>query len=371
MPGYEVSSLCLNFGLPKTPPMKTITKVLLGLLIIIAALFIYAASKPAGYKVERSIEISAPKAVVWQQISLWKNFNNWNPWAKMDTNAVYTYAGNDGQPGSSITWKGNKDMGSGSMKTTVVNAMQSLNADLHFVEPFESKAKIDLRMEGEDGMVKVTWGMSGEQGLIERFFFIFMGSMDKMIGQDYENGLKALKKVCEEGLKNSFERPKEISTIDGFPIFQTTIPGRIYAMIRNKVRFDVMNDSGYMEKTIGQLMTKLAEHKLTMTGTIYAIGYLYDEKNQVMDVGVAVPVASIPAGNMDGFQVVNIPARGAFGTDYYGEYKGTEKAHTALSRYMEQNNIKGDGTWIEEYLTDPGTEKNPANWLTRIYYPLP
>jgi effector-binding domain-containing protein len=262
-------------------------------------------------------------------------------------------------------------MGSGSMKTTDIKSMEALKADLHFVEPFESHAKIDLKMEGEDGKVKVTWSMAGEQGLIERFFFIFTGSMDKMIGPDYENGLKALKKVCEEGIKSNFERPKELATIDGFPIFQTTLPGRIYAMIRNKVRFDVMNDSGYMGKTVGQLMAKLAEHKLTMTGTIYAIGYLYDEKNQVMDVGVAVPVASIPTGKMEGFQVINIPARGAFGTDYYGEYKGTEKAHMALSRYMEQNKIKGDGTWMEEYLTDPGMEKNPANWLTRIYYPLP
>lgn len=351
--------------------MKTATKILLGLGIAIGALFIFAATRPSSYTVERSIEISAPKAVVWQQVSLWKNFNNWNPWAKLDTNAVYTYTGNDGQPGSSIQWKGNKDMGSGSMKTTDIATMESLKADLHFLEPFESHAKIALRMEGEDGKVKVTWGMSGEQGLMERFFFLFMGSMDNMIGPDYENGLKALKKVCEEGVKNRFERPREIAAIDGFPIFQTTIPGRIYAMIRNKVSFDVMNDSGYMEKTIGQLMTKLAEHKLTMTGTIYAIGYLYDEKNKVMDVGVAVPVASIPPGKMEGFQVVNIPARGAFGTDYYGAYKGTEKAHIALSRYMEQNKIKGDGTWIEEYLTDPGTEKNPANWLTRIYYPLP
>jgi len=347
------------------------TKILLGVAIAIVALFIYAAMLPAAYKVERSIEISAPKAVVWQQVSLWKNFNNWNPWAKLDSNAVYTYAGNDGQPGSSIQWKGNKDMGSGSMKTTEIKTMESLSADLHFVEPFESHAKIVLRMEGEDGKVKVTWGMAGEQGLIERFFFIFMGNMDKMIGPDYENGLKALKKVCEEGVKSSFQRPKEIAIIDGFPIFQTTIPGRIYAMIRNKVRFDVMNDSVYMEKTVGQLMAKLAEHKLTMTGTIYAFGYLYDEKNQLMDVGAAVPVANIPTGKIEGFQVINIPARGAFGTDYYGEYKGTEKAHIALSRYMAENKIKGDGTWIEEYLTDPGAEKNPANWLTRIYYPLP
>ncbi len=106
--------------------MKTVTKIILGLGIAIAALFFYAASRPANYKVERSIEISAPKAVVWQQISLWKNFNNWNPWAKMDTNAVYTYAGNDGQPGSSIQWKGNKDMGSGSMKTTDIKSWKRL-----------------------------------------------------------------------------------------------------------------------------------------------------------------------------------------------------------------------------------------------------
>jgi effector-binding domain-containing protein len=242
-------------------------------------------------------------------------------------------------------------MGSGSMKTTDIKSMEALKADLHFVEPFESHAKIDLKMEGEDGKVKVTWSMAGEQGLIERFFFIFTGSMDKMIGPDYENGLKALKKVCEEGIKSNFERPKELATIDGFPIFQTTLPGRIYAMIRNKVRFDVMNDSGYMGKTVGQLMAKLAEHKLTMTGTIYAIGYLYDEKNQVMDVGVAVPVASIPTGKMEGFQVINIPARGAFGTDYYGEYKGTEKAHMALSRYMEQNKIRIPPTGSPAFIT--------------------
>jgi effector-binding domain-containing protein len=179
-----------------------------------------------------------------------------------------------------------------------------------------------------------------------------------------------LKVVCEKTETNSLERPKELTTINGFPIFETIIPGRIYAMIRRRVSFAEVDGGTYYPKTMGELMGKIAQHKLEITGTVYAIGYEYDEKKKEMDLAIGVPIARIPTGAFEGFQVVNVPAKSAYGTDYYGAYQGSGKAHETLMAYLAKQKIDSDGTWMEEYLTDPGKEADTAKWLTRIYWPV-
>jgi len=45
-------------------------------------------------------------------------------------------------------------------------------------------------------------------------------------------------------------------------------------------------------------------------------------------------------------------------------------AHEALGAYMEEKNMKLVGAVMEEYVTDPMSEKDQSKWLTKISYPV-
>jgi effector-binding domain-containing protein len=54
--------------------------------------------------------------------------------------------------------------------------------------------------------------------------------------------------------------------------------------------------------------------------------------------------------------------------DYYGSYDKTEHAHNQMDKYIKEKNYKMVMPVIEEYITDPMTEKDTSKWLTRISY---
>lgn len=43
------------------------------------------------------------------------------------------------------------------------------------------------------------------------------------------------------------------------------------------------------------------------------------------------------------------------------------RAHYAMDAYMKEKGLM-QSVVVEEYITDPMTEKDPAKWLTKIYY---
>ena len=67
---------------------------------------------------------------------------------------------------------------------------------LEFFKPFAgtNAAKFDLTPTA--GGTKVTWGMDGNYVFITKAFSLVM-SMDKMIGNDFETGLAAMKAAAE------------------------------------------------------------------------------------------------------------------------------------------------------------------------------
>ncbi|MEN9415964.1 MAG: hypothetical protein RLZ62_2268, partial [Bacteroidota bacterium] len=61
--------------------IKYLLYFVLGLVALIGLLGIFAKKT---YHIERSVEIDAPKALVYEQIRFFKNFNEWSPWLKLD-----------------------------------------------------------------------------------------------------------------------------------------------------------------------------------------------------------------------------------------------------------------------------------------------
>ncbi|RDC55462.1 polyketide cyclase [Pedobacter chinensis] len=172
-------------------------KILIGIIVVLAIVFVVGSFfLPKTYSVSRSTVINAPDSVVYKNIADFNEFYKWNPWVKMEPTAKTTFTGTPATPGHVYEWKG-KETGSGYMKIIKVEPGKLVDMELKFIEPFESLAntKFDIIPEGSSN--KVTWTMSGENNMIGKWMCVFV-SMDKMIGKDFEDGLKSLKEKSEK-----------------------------------------------------------------------------------------------------------------------------------------------------------------------------
>jgi len=169
----------------------------LGIIIVILAIIIFVGGMflPKTYSVNRSISINAPDSIIYKNIANFNEFLKWNPWAKMEPNAKTTISGPIAQPNHIYAWEG-KETGSGQMTIKAIEINKMVDIELKFLKPFESLADTKFEITPEGTQTKVIWTMSGDQNLISKWMCVFV-SMDKMIGKDFEDGLKYLKEKSE------------------------------------------------------------------------------------------------------------------------------------------------------------------------------
>ena len=95
-------------------------KILIALVVLIAAFAGYVAMQPDDLLIQRQATIAAPPAAVFEQVNDLKKWDAWSPWAKMDPKprsaSKVLAAGKD----AAFTWSGNDKIGEGRM--TIVDS---------------------------------------------------------------------------------------------------------------------------------------------------------------------------------------------------------------------------------------------------------
>lgn len=175
-------------------------KILVVVGALVAILVVLALMQPTEYRVERSLVMAAPPQRVFDEVTDFRRWEAWSPWAKLDPAAKNTFGGAASGKGATFAWDGNDDVGAGKMTITDVKAPESVTIDLAFIRPFEDRADVGFTLKPEGAGTHVTWWMNGKNNFVGRLFCIFM-DMDKMIGGDYEKGLASMKSVVEASAK--------------------------------------------------------------------------------------------------------------------------------------------------------------------------
>jgi effector-binding domain-containing protein len=333
--------------------MKILKYILYGILAIVVIFLLIAAFASNKVKVERSITINAPADVVFANVKTLRNMQEWSPWAELDPKMEVTYTGNDGEVSSTSSWKGNKDVGSGTQTITAVGDNR-VEMEVAFKEPFESKAQSYVIVEKGDD-TKATWGFESETPFPWNAMHVFM-DMDAMLGKDFEKGLTKLKALSEGG--------PGVSSAKKYDIHEMEMDAKTYIAKREIVAFkDMGNFYGTNFPAISQA---LAKAKMKPSGPPSSVFYKWDEKEMKADAAAAIPVAD-PKAKVPGYETIHIPASKVVHVAYYGNYDKSGDAHMAIGKHMEEKGMK-NGNVIEEYVTDPMTEKDTAKWLTNIYY---
>ncbi|WP_382321887.1 SRPBCC family protein [Hydrogenophaga sp. UC242_53] len=175
--------------------MLKILALLIG--VAIAALLLYAASRPDRFHVERSTTIQASAERLHPLINDLQRFNTWNPYARKDPAMQGQYSGPTAGTGAVYEFQGNKDVGKGRIGITASSAPSSVTMQLDMFEPFEGHNVVTFSLVPEGEATRVTWAMDGPSPFIARLIGVFM-NMDQMIGRDFEAGLSYLKSLAEK-----------------------------------------------------------------------------------------------------------------------------------------------------------------------------
>ncbi len=171
-------------------------KIGLGLLALIAAVLLFATTRPNSFSVERRVVIQAPPEKVQGFIADFRRWADWSPWEKLDPAMKRSFGGAAAGVGATYAWQGNSEVGSGRMEVKSVTP-EKVSIQLDFIEPFEGHNTADFLLTPKDGGTEVRWLMFGPAPFITKLMGVFV-SMDSMIGKDFEKGLAQLKVAAEK-----------------------------------------------------------------------------------------------------------------------------------------------------------------------------
>lgn len=166
--------------------------VLLGVAGALALFIAVAAMRPSAYRVERTLDTTAPAERVFGVLSDVRQFAKvfvlfGAPLEKRDPQLQATFEG------QTFSWSG-KEAGKGKLTIAETVPNQKVVVQLEFTEPMVSKSTVTLGISGS----KVSCAMEGHHNFIGRAAGVFM-NLDDMLAKDLELGLVELKNTVARG----------------------------------------------------------------------------------------------------------------------------------------------------------------------------
>jgi hypothetical protein len=175
--------------------MSILIYFLLGAFTFFTILLVIGMFMPQQVHLEKTITIQREPDAVFAEVADFENFVQWSPWSAKDPNMTSKFEGEKISVGSKYSWQGNKNVGTGSMEITHIEANERVEMDLNFGP--RGNAKCGFILVPVDHSTKVTWYFDSDMGRnpLARLMGLFM---EKFIGNDYTEGLNNLAKKLEQ-----------------------------------------------------------------------------------------------------------------------------------------------------------------------------
>lgn len=164
--------------------------------VVLAALLVYAATRPKNFRVQRSVTMHASPERIFPLINDFQSWPLWSPYEKLNPAMKRTYTGPRSGPGAASSWDGNSKAGAGKMEIVSLVPASKLVVKLDFSRPFEGHNTAEFTLDRAGDNTTVTWAMFGPQNFMLKLISIFM-NMDRLMGKEFEEGLHNLKTLTE------------------------------------------------------------------------------------------------------------------------------------------------------------------------------
>ncbi|MDR3499501.1 MAG: SRPBCC family protein [Parvibaculum sp.] len=177
--------------------LKTIIVIAAVIAVAIAALFIYAATRPDSFSIQRSATIKAGPERIFGFIDDFREWTKWSPYEQVDADLKRSYSGAEHGVGAVYSWSGKK-IGDGRMEILESDAPSRIVIKLDFMSPFEAHNIAQFTLSPKGDATEVTWEMHGPSSFFSKVAGVFF-NIDKIVGKDFEAGLNNLKAAAEQG----------------------------------------------------------------------------------------------------------------------------------------------------------------------------
>lgn len=174
-----------------------VVRILLAIVVVIAAVLIYAAMKPGTFRIQRSITIAAPANQVFPLINDLHNWPAWEPDDRKDPSMTQSFSGAQSGAGAIRDWDAKSSAGKGRM--TIVESVpgQKVRVAVDWERPFKVVNMNEFVLTPARSGTQVTWSMEGPNIYMLKLMGVFI-NMDKMMGKHFEDGLAGLKSAAEK-----------------------------------------------------------------------------------------------------------------------------------------------------------------------------
>ena len=174
-----------------------LVRILIAVNVLLAAILIFAATKPDTMRVERSIEIAAPPAKIFALLNDFHQWPQWAPQDKDDPSMTRTYGGAASGVGTVSNWSGKRSTGNGRMEIVESVPDTRVSVKVDFVKPFAAHNLNEFTLQPAGATTRVTWTMQGSNLYVMKVMSVFI-NMDRETGKHFEAGLKNLKTAAEK-----------------------------------------------------------------------------------------------------------------------------------------------------------------------------
>lgn len=185
--------------------MSTSRKIMIGVILILAAPFILALFMPAGYHIERTITINQSNQIIFAYLKMLKNHDDFSTWAQKDPDMQKEFHGTDGTVGFYTTWNSQKkEVGQGAQEIKKITEGSRIDYEMRFIKPFEATDTAYFTTSRvSENQTKVVWGFDGNMAYPMNLMLPFM-DFETLIGSEFQTSLAILKKNMES--KHQFQK---------------------------------------------------------------------------------------------------------------------------------------------------------------------
>lgn len=333
--------------------MKALKIIIIILAVLLGIFLIPPMFMPSEMYVEKTRVMQAQPEVIWDQVNCLENWEAWDLWHQ-DTNIVGHYEGPACGVGAKNIWKyTNMDAG-GSQEIVEVRPFEYIKTYLDFGEMGSADAEFFFE-KTEEG-TKVTWNILSPSAYpVGRWMTAIM--LKPGITVAYETGLENLDNLTKDMKPLPKYTTGDVSLVD--------MESMKALAIRSET--DMGGIAQAMGNGFGQIMQVAQAGGLEITGAPFAIWYTWDGETFVFDN--CLPVNKAIAVT-DPIKIVDTYAGKAATVDHFGSYETTQYSWGVLENYLNENGLETNGEPMEFYITDPGTEPDPAKWQTTLYWPV-
>jgi len=133
------------------------------------------------------------------------------------------------------------------------------------------------------------------------------------------------------------------------------------------IREEVSNQevSKKIREIFGELMAFFQRNRVQMAGPPFALYHSWSDTKTVMEVGFPVAVQVKGEGRV---QPVVLPAGKTVTGFHMGPYERLCETYGNMQKWMAEKGVKPASRMWEVYMTDPEKEKDPAKFVTQLFW---